>query len=140
MQELTQSEIYVRKFVVLLVIMTLCGTFVQMASAQTSRGAVVGTVKDPNGGVIPGTMVTLTNVDTGIDRQTTTNGEGFYRFDAIDLGTYKLTFSAPGFSNLVKTDVKVSANQTSVVDTELTVGGIEAAISVVEQALSLIHI
>ncbi len=55
--------------------------------AQTSRGAVSGTVADQNGASIAGANVTLTNVQTNLARTTVTNDEGFYRFDAVDLGT-----------------------------------------------------
>jgi hypothetical protein len=114
-------------------ILVLCGTLIQPASAQTSRGTVTGTVKDPNGGVVPGASVSLTNVDTSVTRDTTTNEQGIYRFDALDLGTYKITFLTPGFARLENTDIRVSANQTAVVDAELRLGGVEATISVVEQ-------
>src|SRR5262249_46467522 len=71
-------------------------------------------------------------IDTNVSRETMTSEEGFYRFDAVDLGTYKITFSAEGFSTLENTDISVSANQTAVVDAELKVGAIDISVSVVE--------
>src|SRR5262245_9040350 len=114
-----------RTFFVLLTVSIVFGMSVQMAQAQTSRGTVTGKVIDPNGAVIPGATVTLTNVDTNVERTTMTTGEGVYRFDAVDLGNYKIVFTAAGFSNLENTDIIVSANQTAVVDVELRVGAIE---------------
>ncbi len=58
--------------------------------AQTSRGTVSGVIKDQTGAVIPGATVTLTNTDTTVERTATTNDEGFYRFDAVDLGNYSV--------------------------------------------------
>ena len=46
------------------------------AHAQTSRGTVSGTVLDSSGAVIPGSVVELMNVDTGVVRTTATNGAG----------------------------------------------------------------
>ena len=37
-----------------------------IARAQFETGAVLGTVRDSSGGVLPGVSVTLLNVDTGI--------------------------------------------------------------------------
>ena len=67
------------------------------ASAQTSRGTVSGVVTDPNGAVIPGAEVTLTNTDTTVARSVVTNDEGFYRFDAVDLGNYSISIAAASF-------------------------------------------
>src|SRR5262245_34409256 len=108
--------------------------FTGIASAQTSRGTVSGTVTDPNRAVIPGATITLTNVATGVPRVTITNEEGLYRFDAVDLGTYKITFTVPGFATLENTDIIVSSNQTPVLDAEVMVGGVETSVSVVTTA------
>ncbi len=124
----------------LLMMFLLCATFVAITSAQTSRGTVTGTVRDPNGGVIPNATVTLTNVATNVSRTTMTTGEGVYRFDAVDLGTYKLSFTAQGFGNIERTDINVVANQAAVVDVDLRVGGVEASISVVEAPGGILQI
>src|SRR5262245_61564102 len=92
----------------ILAILIAGAAFVPLAVAQTSRGTVTGTVTDPKSAVIAGAKVTLTNTETNVSRETTTNGEGSYRFDAVDLGTYKLMVSASGFGNLTNTDVRVS--------------------------------
>jgi Carboxypeptidase regulatory-like domain/TonB-dependent Receptor Plug Domain len=121
-----------RILIVLLTMSIFYGTFIQVASAQTSRGTVTGIVRDPNNLVVPGAKVTLTSIETNVSRETLTSEEGFYRFDAVDLGTYKLTFSAEGFSPLENTDITVSANQTAVVDAALKVGAIDISVSVIE--------
>src|SRR5262245_50710146 len=116
-----------RLVLAILTICMLCGTLI----AQTSRGTVTGTIKDPNSAVIPGAAVTLTNTQTNVTRQTMTNAEGVYRFDAVDLGTYRINVEAPGFGSIQRTDVYVSANQTAVVDVDLKVSGVETAVSVI---------
>ena len=68
----------------LIVIVTIA--FSAIAFGQTSRGTVTGTVTDPNGAVIAGAEVTLTSGATKLSRTTTTNSEGFYRFEAVDPG------------------------------------------------------
>ena len=48
------------------------------ASAQFDRAAVVGTVHDSSGAVVPDAKVTLTNTATGVSVVRTTTGEGTY--------------------------------------------------------------
>src|ERR1041384_2339294 len=104
------------------------------AHAQTSRGTVSGTVTDTNNAVIAGATITLTNTQTTVTRTTTTNGDGFYRFDAVDLGNYTVTTTATGFGPVTKTDVVVNANQTATVDAQLQPGSQQVTIDVVAEA------
>ena len=46
--------------------------------AQTFRGTILGTVTDPNGAFVAGAKVTVRNVNTGLERSTTTDDAGNY--------------------------------------------------------------
>jgi len=105
-----------------------------LAFAQTSRGTVSGVIKDQTGAVISGSTVTLTNTDTTVERTATTNDEGFYRFDAVDLGNYSVRVAAPNFGTATKTGIVVNANQTSAVDADLVPGGQEVVVEVTADA------
>lgn len=128
-----------RRLTVVLALLVVVCFFALPASAQTSRGTVSGVVADPNGAVVPGATVTLTNAETSVARTTTTNEEGFYRFDAVDLGTYSVSIAATGFTTITKTDVVVNANQTSTVDAQLAVGGQEITVEVTDTAGALLQ-
>src|ERR1043166_1000593 len=78
-------------------------------SAQTSKGFVVGNVTDPNGAAVTGATVRITNAATGTARQTVTQGDGGYRLDAVDPGTYKLEVTSTGFNTWTKADGNVAA-------------------------------
>src|SRR5882724_2498363 len=104
------------------------------ASAQTSRGTVSGTVTDANGAVVVGAQVSLTNTETTVSRNTMTNNDGFYRFDAVDLGVYTATISATGFGPVTKTNISVNANQTATIDAQLQPGGQQVTVDVVGEA------
>ncbi len=107
--------------------------------AQTSRGTVSGVVTDPTGAVISGANVVLTNSATTVSRSTVANSEGFYRFDAVDLGTYSIKFNAPNFGAVVKSNVVVSANLTSTVDAQLAPGTQELSVDVTAESGVLIQ-
>ncbi len=114
-------------------------SFAVAVQAQTSRGAVAGNVLDANGAVISGATITLLNSTKGIERTTTTNGEGLYRFDAVDLGTYSVKVSAPGFGEIVTTNVEVRANQTSEVGANLSPASQQVTVDVSADAGTLLQ-
>jgi hypothetical protein len=107
-------------------------------NAQTSRGTVTGTVLDPTGAVISGASVTLTGVETGVRLSTNSNDAGVYRFDAVDLGTYDLTVSLPGFSTYLSTHIGVEANRATTIDPTLEVGAAETRIEVSGEASEIL--
>src|SRR5712692_8573234 len=95
---------------------------VPAALAQTSKGTVTGTVMDPTGAVIPGATVTLTNKETSVTRETKTNEAGIYRFDAVDLGTYRVTAKVDHFKDAVLDDIVIQANRIATLDFRLVLG------------------
>ncbi|MGH9969355.1 MAG: TonB-dependent receptor domain-containing protein [Pyrinomonadaceae bacterium] len=107
--------------------------------AQTSRGTVSGVVADPNGGLIAGAAVTLTNTQTGVERSATSNGEGVYRFDAVDPGTYSLKATASGFGELTKTNIEVKANLTSDVGATMSPAGQNVTVDVTTESGALLQ-
>lgn len=125
-----------KRFLFAALALLLCG---QSLFAQTSRGAVSGLVADSTGAVIPNATVTLTNQLTGVSRTATSNGEGLYRFDAVDLGVYTVKLTATGFAPLSKNNVTVSANQTAQVDAQLTPGATEVSVDVTSEAGALLQ-
>ena len=112
-------------------------TLAVAAHAQTSRGTVSGTVTDPSGAVVTRASITLTQTETGVRRNTTTNEAGIYRFDAVDLGRYELKVTHPGFNSFLATELGVEANRTTVLDVRLEVGSETTAVRVSAEAEEL---
>jgi outer membrane receptor protein involved in Fe transport len=94
---------------------------VPISLGQTSKGFIVGTVTDPNGAAVPAATVKITNTATGVSRETTSQEDGNYRFDAVDPGTYKIEVSIAGFKTANR-EVVVAAAQTSEAAFPLEVG------------------
>src|SRR5438128_7038616 len=99
-----------------------------LAAAQSS---MAGQVKDESGGVLPG--VTVEAASPALIEKTksaVTDDQG--RFQIIDLrqGTYKVTFSLPGFSSVVRDGVELQANFTATINADMKVGALEETITV----------
>jgi hypothetical protein len=69
------------------------------AGAQ-AFGSLIGTVRDPSGGIISGVAIHAESAQTGIAYSQTSNSEGDYAFSHLPAGSYTVTFSAPSFSTL----------------------------------------
>lgn len=106
-------------------------------SAQTSKGFIGGTVTDAQGAAIAGGQVVATNDATAARREVTTNEAGYYRVDALDLGSYTLTISAPGFATATLKNVLVRAGQIAIANASLEVGKVETVVTVTESPLSV---
>ena len=90
--------------------------------AQTSKGFLVGDVIDPNGAVIVGANVKITNTSTGVSRETVSASDGSFRIDAVDPGTYKVEVSQNSFKTAMRDNVVVGASQTATVSFQLELG------------------
>jgi outer membrane receptor protein involved in Fe transport len=102
---------------------------VPTAVGQTSKGFVVGNVTDPNGASVASATVKATNTATGVTRETTSQEDGSYRFDAVDPGTYKVEVSAAGFKSAAR-DVVVAAAQTAEASFPLEIGNPSEVVTV----------
>jgi hypothetical protein len=104
------------------------------ASAQVLYGSVVGSVKDAQGGAVPGASVTITNKDTGLTLDTTSNAEGNYSFTNVLPGPYDVKVSLQGFREFVRSNVPVTISNISRVDVTLEVGTLSETVTVASEA------
>lgn len=79
-------------------------------SAQNIAGSITGTVKDPQGAVIPSASVTITNDATGLTRQLNTDASGSFVFPQLGPATYTLTVEASGFKKLERRGIVLNAS------------------------------
>lgn len=102
----------------------------QDVKAQVLYGSVVGHVTDQSGAAIPGARVRLTNQDTNVSTEATTNASGDYTFSTIVSGTYSLQITQQGFQTYQRMDVPVTSNSVSRADVTLTVGAVTQTVEV----------
>jgi outer membrane receptor protein involved in Fe transport len=115
------------RFTCVLAVLVLASS---LGLAQTETGTVLGTVTDPQGAVVSGSTVTLTNVNTGQTRSTTSNDNGLYTFTNLQPGTYDLKVEAANFQATTKR-VGVSVGGRNTVDVPLAVSGTTTTVEVV---------
>src|SRR5262245_37568761 len=102
--------------------------------AQGDTGGVTGIVTDPQGGVVAGAEVTLTNLADSSKRTTTTNDSGRYVFASVGVGNYDLTVTKTGFKTHRAASQKVSVGGQLTLDVQLEVGALTETVVVTEQA------
>jgi hypothetical protein len=102
--------------------------------AQTITGSVTGTVTDGSGAAVSGAKVVATNVDTGVQTPTTTNDSGVYTIRFLQIGHYKLNFSAQGFSASSAGPFALEVSQEARIDAKLNVGSISENVVVTSAA------
>jgi hypothetical protein len=106
------------------------------ASAQITTGTVAGTVKDPQGGVIPGATVVLISESRGTKlAPVVTNSTGDYVFPNVTADTYTVEVTMDGFKTLRRQSIKVSgADRVAVPPLTLEVGGASETVNVTAEA------
>ncbi len=112
-------------------LMVLAACAASVYTYGQSTGALVGTVHDASGAVIPSASVTATDVLTGISIQTKTGSSGDYSFPGLSTGRYKLTVTTKGFKTLVVEQVEIHVASTIRQDATLTPASVSSEVVVI---------
>ena len=108
------------------------------AAAQlATQTAIVGTVTDSSGSVVPGAAVTAVNVGTQDKYEAVTNEQGQYNMQFVRMGKYEITVTLAGFQTFKATGVDVGNNQVVRRDAVLQVGDLSETVAVVAEAIVL---
>lgn len=98
------------------------------AWAQTAQ--IVGTISDASGARVPGAKVTVTNVNTGVKRNVTSNAQGYYTVPLLPNGEYSITVQKQGFKQASRSDIALSVGNNVAIDFTLIVGAVSQTVSV----------
>ncbi|MBI3046833.1 MAG: TonB-dependent receptor [Acidobacteria bacterium] len=104
------------------------------AAAGRQQAALSGVALDPPGARVPGAAVTLVAAAGRQVRETTTDGDGAYRFEGLADGRYQVVATAPGFEAFTSDPVYVSGGARPVVNVMLHVGPLRQAVVVTAAA------
>jgi Carboxypeptidase regulatory-like domain len=102
-----------------------------LGSAQAQfRGALRGTVTDPQGAAVAGATVTLTDTATNKTLVVTSDANGIYEFNALAPDPYQLTVEHEGFTKKVLEHVAIIPEQPNSLNLQLELGQVQQTVTV----------
>jgi hypothetical protein len=103
--------------------------------AAWAQSGIAGVVRDPSGAVLPGVTVEASSPAL-IEKARTvvTDGGGAYLLNDLRPGEYKVTFTLPGFTTVVRDGIDLPASFTATVNVQLNVGELQETVTVTGEA------
>jgi len=98
------------------------------ACAQTA--GLTGLVKDQTGAVVPGAQVVISHPGTGFEITVLTNAEGYYTFELLPPGSYRLVVKKAGFKSSVRSGIELNVQQLLRLDLTLELGEVTQEVNV----------
>ena len=109
----------------------MTGLFSGPIYAQVAGATLNGTVSDASGAGVPNANVSIKNTATGVERDVTTDSDGFYSAPNLLPGTYEVTISASGFSTAVQTGLTLTVGAVQALNIPLKIGHTTEKVEVV---------
>jgi len=106
------------------------------AQSTVATGSIQGTVTDPNGAVVPGAAITITNKATGQASKLTSSSSGSYASGALIPGEYEVRIEAKGFQTQLLT-VPVQVGNIAAGSAKMTLGQSTEVIEVTGSAVAI---
>jgi hypothetical protein len=107
------------------------------AFGQAVNGALVGTITDATGAVVPDAKIGMLEVNTNISRSAAANESGNYSFANLPQGRYTVTVEQAGFRKATRENIDVTINSTVRVDLQLQPGQITEQITITSELPAL---
>jgi hypothetical protein len=103
---------------------------VNTAAQTLDRGAIHGTVLDNSKSAIAGAKVTLVSPSTGLRRDLSSNGDGFYDFEAVAAGTYSIIVESAGFATKTIKELVVNVGSSLSLDVDMVLKSAQESVTV----------
>src|SRR3569833_1339003 len=113
-----------------LLILPAVAFFATSLHAQSIYGTLTGIVSDPSGGVVADVKLQLKDEQSGSQRETASNGEGYYTFVSLPPGLYQLTATLTGFEILKHTGISILGGDKTNLNLTLKVGSTSNTVEV----------
>ena len=98
--------------------------------AQSIYGTLTGIVSDPSQSVVAGAAITLRDEQSGSQRETLTNSDGYYTFSSVPPGSYQLLVGAKGFDTYKQTGIALGGGDKLNFNVVLKVGNTSNVVEV----------
>lgn len=104
------------------------------ALAQSTNATLDGTIKDDQGGVLPGATVTVINESNGLTRSITTGERGSYRLSELPPGRYTVRVEMPAFAAVERTGVVLALGGNLTLNIDLRLAALQESVTVSGQS------
>ena len=104
-----------------------------LATSLTAQGiyaTLTGVVTDQSSAVIPQAKVTLKDSQSGSQRDTVSNSDGYFTFASVPASSYELAVEAKGFVTFKVTGIDLAGGANRTIDAKLAVGTTSEAVEV----------
>ena len=101
--------------------------------AQSTYGAIAGSITDNSGAALTGAKVTLMNVGTSEKHTQSSGSDGRFTFVNLFPGQYRIDIEKEGFKHFVRSSVTVDVQQTTHIDATLQVGQVSETVEVIAE-------
>src|SRR6266550_1098445 len=130
MQTYTKAKGVTSSIASLFLLMSVLVLAAFTAAAQETTGSLIGTVVDPNGAIVAGANVTLTNTATGSSQTKQTSSDGNFEFAKLAPGDYTVTVEATGFKRSLNKGVSVKLGIVNPLDVKLETGNVSETVTI----------
>ncbi|MDX1981978.1 MAG: TonB-dependent receptor [Bryobacteraceae bacterium] len=101
---------------------------------QTFTGSVSGIVADSTGAVLPGTAITIADMERGTNFRTQSNDTGFYVVSSLPPGRYRINAEKAGFGAFALEPLELRTQQKATVNITLEIGQLAERIQVTAES------
>src|SRR5215831_10845433 len=128
-----------RLLLLLICSLPVLGALSNTSPAQTNKATIVGTVTDATGAVISKATVKVTNVGTNAERTVTAGDDGTYIVPLLDIGTYRVRASAPGFQDVTRENIVLNIGDRLPVDIQLSQAALSSQVVTITAGAPIIQ-
>ena len=130
------TQMVLTRFMLLLTVFLLApdSWLLSPAFGQNASATLSGTVVDPNGAVVPGANITITETATGLQRTATTDEQGYFSIPLLKPSAYTLLVAHDGFTTAEVRDIVLNINDERALRIPLKTGDIRETVNVTGEA------
>src|SRR5438552_16831561 len=110
--------------------LSLFAMFAAAAWGQGIFATLTGVVSDQSQAIVPNAKVTLRDIQSGSERETVSNSNGYFAFASVPVGAYSLIVEASGFQLHRDNEIRLGGGETRNVNVSLQVGAATQTVEV----------
>jgi outer membrane receptor protein involved in Fe transport len=115
-------------------VLTLALALPALAQTDVTTSRISGTVRDIDGGPLPGATIEAKNIETGYVGSATSKADGFYQIVNLPIGRYNVTAALSGFRTGTRPDLRLDLGSAPTVDFKLQLASVSESVTVTSEA------